>query len=824
MDEEIVLLIRILQDNSNSNSEKTEASDKLCKMDKSKTIPLLIENLAFQNPEWIAWTISRIGVNDEQFNTLLENIKNNMGVSGSALALAELRDNRAVPTLINALNSLDSYSSSKANLILALGRTGDEEAVPILLDALKDKNEFVRAYACEGLGNINEPKFVPLLMDMLDDNHHVKIHATWALGVMGDSRAIPKLSMLIQSDISDEREEAANSIEKIGFQYVSEEEKIRCLILLGRADELAQEGAEFLHLITEELKSYSQKFRENAAQALEKIGFEKIGEEDMIRCLFIQKKDDELAGMKERAVPILLEALNDPSGEVKQLALELIGKIGLPALPLVLEKLEKMKVEDFEWGYVVKAFNEIAKQNKGNESLLAAIPLLLQRRPEPPQKMHVLQNSLYTWTNPMIYAQTEEYFQFTQEVDLKDKDVVEALTSIGKKAVPIIVKSIEEDQKRRDQKKTEKEAKFQWLIGGCDLKRALLAVSELGEKNTIPCLLEALRKGYNVERIIAAQAISKQDMSRLDQYDKILCYCFCNQEEKILEMGASAIPHLYGILKEDNLNLKKNAAWLLAQIEIKTKKYEEIEHTLRFGKNLDERVAAARALGKIRNEHSIPFLIKSLTFVDKEKKDETHEQQKKGFDTDHFWKFYGQQKKRVDTDLFWKVKFFDDSGLRRASADALAEIGVPAFDALVEVADNENKDVRSLVADSVGKIALKNPTSELISRAASVLIELSADASSEVARNADQGINLFLYVCDDAEKLRCFEEGLCKGYSKTRKNLGTKETNIRIAKLRMSISNKRNELSKDQGIILDDKPKPPKRNRMYQQMRMVVRN
>jgi hypothetical protein len=80
----------------------------------------------------------------------------------------------------------------------------------------------------------------------------------------------------------------------------------------------------------------------------------------------------------------------------------------------------------------------------------------------------------------------------------------------------------------------------------------------------------------------------------------------------------------------------------------------------------------------------------------------------------------------------------------------------------------------------------------------------------------------FLTFCETKEEVNEFESRVRDCFSKllTRGQVSNK-TKMDIANLMNEIAKKRNELCKDKGILLDDKPKKPKGNRVYQQLRRV---
>jgi HEAT repeat protein len=77
--------------------------------------------------------------------------------------------------------------------------------------------------------------------------------------------------------------------------------------------------------------------------------------------------------------------------------------------------------------------------------------------------------------------------------------------------------------------------------------------------------------------------------------------------------------------------------------------------------------------------------------------------------------------------------------------------------------------------------------------------------------------------CTTMESISRMEIKALEGINDLRKGLMKRdflEIGFEIAKLKMAIAKKKNELSKDKGILLDDKPKPPRRNKMYQRLRI----
>jgi HEAT repeat protein len=110
----------------------------------------------------------------------------------------------------------------------ALGFLNDEEAAPALLRTLGDRNDAtdVRAYAAEALGHMapqtpRDEALAALLRALTDPAPEIRFWAAFALGNLGDERAIPALQQLAARDSESVpgwwsiRKEAHDSIEQI---------------------------------------------------------------------------------------------------------------------------------------------------------------------------------------------------------------------------------------------------------------------------------------------------------------------------------------------------------------------------------------------------------------------------------------------------------------------------------------------------------------------------------------------------------------------------------------------------------------------------------
>jgi HEAT repeat protein len=108
------------------------------------------------------------------------------------MALAEIDDPRTVEPLILALGDKDPLIRHDA--ILGLGRKRDPRASDALISVLKRGDSNQRRDAALAFGKSKEPAGVDALIGALDDpNSDTCIFAVWALGEIGDTRAMQPL-------------------------------------------------------------------------------------------------------------------------------------------------------------------------------------------------------------------------------------------------------------------------------------------------------------------------------------------------------------------------------------------------------------------------------------------------------------------------------------------------------------------------------------------------------------------------------------------------------------------------------------------------------
>lgn len=175
----------------------------------------------------VCWVLARLG-NKRAISALLAVLEDKDPELRTAAvrSLGELGSKRAVRPLITALHT-DEDVEVRLATAYALGLLGDKRAVKPLMTKLSDQNEEpkVRGITAEALADLKDRRAVtPLIVALSDESIEVRFWAVFALGELGDSRALPELERLaamnhaILPGWGPVNEEAAMAIQRIQDQ------------------------------------------------------------------------------------------------------------------------------------------------------------------------------------------------------------------------------------------------------------------------------------------------------------------------------------------------------------------------------------------------------------------------------------------------------------------------------------------------------------------------------------------------------------------------------------------------------------------------------
>ncbi len=134
-----------------------------------------------------------------------------------------LRQHKDIPALIRALRYNDFEVQTSA--AQALGSLGNE-GINTLILALKDKDRDVRLGIIEALSGIRDQRAVPPLIELLNDtSSEVRWETAIALGEIGGPEVISPLKNALRDPDKYVRYGAASALSKTGWNPVSDEEK-----------------------------------------------------------------------------------------------------------------------------------------------------------------------------------------------------------------------------------------------------------------------------------------------------------------------------------------------------------------------------------------------------------------------------------------------------------------------------------------------------------------------------------------------------------------------------------------------------------------------
>jgi HEAT repeat protein len=278
-----------------------------------------------------------------------------------------------------------------------------------------------------------------------------------------------------------------------------------------------------------------------------------------------------------------------------------------------------------------------------------------------------------------------------------------------------------------------------------------------------------------------------------------------NAAEKLGERrDASTIRALIEVLKYQNPLVREVAAMALGMIG-DAEGVPALIEALVSG-NMFVREKAAEALGKI-GKPAVPALIRLLN--DELERDRWHSAV-----------VLGEIKDTRAVPALIEAAKGNDFEVKRAAVSALGKIrhcsAVPVL--IDELSAEEDEMVMINASKALGRIA--------DARAFPALLGVLYFDSGDVDRFVYRAIKKILKKCNSKDEIQLFEGELVEALSKLDKEYilrsQKQKTEFRIVHLRIKAISKKNELTKDKGILLDDKPKPPKKGRMYQQLRRAT--
>lgn len=327
----------------------------------------------------------KIGVPSIDALAKVLNDRNNQVRKHAVQALGEIKDARAVESLIQVLT--DSDVDVLGDAVSALEKIGIASVEP-LIQALKDRDSQIRKLAVVALGEIRDTRAVePLIQVLSDDDSNVRGEAADALSKIRDTKAVEPLIRVLRDNDSNVRCKAALALGEIRDAKASK--PLIHALLNDKDSEVRKNAAMALGEIKDPIASEpliqafadtDYQVRKNAAMSLEKIKIEGIRNSAALEILMqsLRNDDRQIQGSAIRvltntwAIEPLIKNLKNDDEVIRQTAVRILGKIkAVDAAESLIQMLKNDRSEAVREEVAI-ALGEI-KSPKAVEPLVQAI-------------------------------------------------------------------------------------------------------------------------------------------------------------------------------------------------------------------------------------------------------------------------------------------------------------------------------------------------------------------------------------------------------------------------------------------------------------------
>ncbi len=174
-----------------------EAAMGLAELKDTRAIPVLIDKLKLDSPFYAQYALEEFGplAADALLEYAPKSTKDRYDV---VKLLGRTRNPRAFQFLMTCLESKEQ----SWNVIEALGNLGDIRAIPAIIPFLKSKEDLDSSCAAEALGKLNAKEAVPyLILALGSDMDYTPTNAAGALAKIGDPRAVEPLIKFLSTPV-----------------------------------------------------------------------------------------------------------------------------------------------------------------------------------------------------------------------------------------------------------------------------------------------------------------------------------------------------------------------------------------------------------------------------------------------------------------------------------------------------------------------------------------------------------------------------------------------------------------------------------------------
>ena len=517
----------------------------------------------------------------------------------AAWALGEIGDERARDALVQALQDPDTDVRRVSSLVLermgweptemvseiramiasrkwdSLAGMG-EVAVQALIEALDDDDPETREKAAWALGEIGDVRAVePLIGKLEDEAVPVRVKAAWALGKIGDERAKLPLSRALQDEDEEVRVQVAAVMTSLGWEAIPAEEAPE--VIPAPEEPIPAE-------VAPKAGPLEVPAGEAGAPAME------AGELSEIPVAPEETPVPEEATAVEEA-PVVIPAPEEPiPAEVAPKA----GPLEVPAGEAVtgtgmFDPGEVATLlRDGRWREIVEA---------GPASVTALLELVKRGGAEGRKASVVLSKMGEDAVGGLLEAYergagkevVEPILQSLGWKSLEDEAYARSLVERGKweeaaKLGSPAVRPLVEMLESQDPGKRERAAYLLGLIGSSRSsspllkllrddpepsvrKRAAWSLGRLKDRGSLQALVEALRDESDQVRRAAAQALERRGWIPGSNMERALFLLATHQWGALVALGGEALEVMRERIGDSDLEVQENLAWVLERLE-----------------------------------------------------------------------------------------------------------------------------------------------------------------------------------------------------------------------------------------------------------------
>ncbi|MEA3470343.1 MAG: HEAT repeat domain-containing protein, partial [Thermodesulfobacteriota bacterium] len=603
----------------------------------------------------------------------------------AADTLSKNRDPRVLEPLIDALKNENRHVRKKA--AEALGNMGDPRGTEPLISALNDEYWEVRKKSVEALGKIKDEKAIgPLISSLNDGDCDVRFRAVRALENMGKP-ATGSLVLALKDRESTVRKGAADTLNKIGWRPANTDETIMLLQAEQRWDELASMGVSAVKPLVGSLEDKDGDVRKGAAGALENIGNPAI--EPLIKVLesrdgvvragaadILNKLGWKPSNTKERVILLLANQMWDD-----------IVKIGTPATTYLTITLK----------------DKDSKIRKNTSETLTKIGWRPSKEGEKSYFLLANQN----WDDLVKMGSPGTDLLIIALKDKEDDIRKKALQALGKtgdpRGVPSIVAALKDENP---------DIRFE----------SAAALKRIGNEGAVKPLINALEDESAEVREIAADALMAIGSPAVESLINALAEGRKSSRRLAAHAlgtigDARSIEPLIAALKDEDWKVVKGSALSLGKIGVKSALEPLV--ALLEEKDPNIREGAAEALGTIGDKRAVPPLIDALadesSFVRRKAADslgalgdESSIESLNNALKDNNGDVRKEAAKAL-AKMDWEPPVADQDDritylVSNERWDEVIKMGTPAVSQLIDALNDEDENIRSKSAWTLGKI------------------------------------------------------------------------------------------------------------------------